>query len=195
MEENQEKYADRFKELRQLMGLSLRKMSQLCQYSDSYLSSVEDGKAIPSKEMIETVCKMFHVNQEWMDYGAEPIFIDDEGVQKKEEKVKSVPERLAELRENYAMTYRQFAEKVGSNVETYRNLEQGTRLINHRQAKKIADACNVGIDWLMYGEETAKEYPLNDRMLEYLQKYPEIRKMVLKKIQQIDNKVKEWPEI
>ena len=32
-------------------------------------------------------------------------------------------------------------------------------------------------------------------MLEYLQKYPEIRKMVLKKIQQIDNKVKEWPEI
>lgn len=190
LQENR-KYAERFVELRKMLGMTANKMASLCQYSGAHIIAIEKGEDAPSMEMIDCICDLFHVNKEWLTLGTGEMFTDEEGLHRREHQIVNVPIRLKSLREREGKNYKQFAQFVGCNTETYRAAELGMRTITLRQAKKIADACNVGIDWLMYGEETAKEYPLNDRMLEYLQKYPEIRKMVLEKIQQINNDEKE----
>ena len=91
---------------------------------------------------------------------------------------------MKELREARKLNYKEFSKIVGVNAETYRNLEQGTRLMTERQAKKIANACDVGIDWLMYGEENAKEYPIDVHMLEFLKEHPEVRAELREKMKQ-----------
>lgn len=176
-------FAKRFAELRKIMCLSIFQMSLLCHYSASYLCDLEHGVATPSNEMMSAVCSTFHVNREWLETGNGSIFYDDEGAQVREHKIEAAPERLKELREARKLNYKEFSKMVGVNAETYRNLEQGTRLLTERQAKKIANACDIGIDWLLYGEENAKEYPLNEDMVAYLQQNPELRKAIREKMQ------------
>lgn len=178
-----QEYAKRIMLLRQMMGLSILRMADLSHYSPSYLCGLEQGIATPSNEMMSSVCSTFHVNREWLETGKGPIFYDEEGAQVREHKIEEAPERLKELREARKLNYKAFSKIVGVNAETYRNLEQGTRLLTERQAKKIANACDVGIDWLLYGEESAKAYPLNEDMVAYLQQNPELRKAIREKMQ------------
>lgn len=128
------------------------------------------------------------MNCEWLETGNGPIFYDENGAQVREHKIEAASVRLKELREARKLNYKEFSKTVGVNAETYRNLEQGTRLLTERQAKKIADACDVGIDWLLYGEENTKEYPINDRMIEFLKEHPEVRAELREKMKQYDGK-------
>ena len=50
--------------------------------------------------------------------------------------------------------------------------------MSERQAKRIADACNVGLDWLLYGDEEQKDDPINEKVLDWLRHHPEERKRI-----------------
>ena len=50
------------------------------------------------------------------------------------------------------------------------------------KAKKIADALDVGVDYILYGDETKKDNPVNDNLIRWLWSHPEIRKEIWDKI-------------
>ena len=41
------------------------------------------------------------------------------------------------------------------------------------KARKIADALKVGVDWILYGDQEKKYFPVNGKMIEWLKTHPE----------------------
>ena len=48
------------------------------------------------------------------------------------------------------------------------------------KARKIADALEVGVDWILYGDQEKKYFPVNGKMIEWLKDHPEIREQIWK---------------
>lgn len=67
-----------------------------------------------------------------------------------------------------------------SDIMTEKNM------LTEDKAKKIADALDVGVDWLLYGEEVRKDYPINDELLKWLWNNPEIRKELWERYESVE---------
>lgn len=74
------------------------------------------------------------------------------------------------------MSTRQFGKLIGVANTTVIRLERDEIQITHRRAKKIADVCEVGLKWFLYGDENAKSYPCGDIMIAYLEEHIDVRK-------------------
>ena len=70
------------------------------------------------------------------------------------------------------------AARTGISLANLVEVEFGRRKMSARFAKKIEDACDVSASWLLYGDEQSKENPCGDKMIEFLRKTPEARKIV-----------------
>lgn len=64
------------------------------------------------------------------------------------------------------------------NFTTISSLERGKSSITEATAKLIEKEYGVGLDWLYYGDEKARDYPIDDEMLKYLKAHPELRKEI-----------------
>ena len=61
-------------------------------------------------------------------------------------------------------------------------IEAGENRLKENRAEDIAEALEVGVEWLLHGDETKKDDPVNHRMIEWLWKHPEIRKEIWNQI-------------
>ena len=50
------------------------------------------------------------------------------------------------------------------------------------KARKIADALEVGVDWILYGDQEKKYFPVNGKMIEWLKTHPEERERIWEKM-------------
>ena len=50
------------------------------------------------------------------------------------------------------------------------------------KARKIADALEVGVDWILYGDQEKKYFPVNEKMIEWLKTHPEERERIWEKM-------------
>lgn len=51
-----------------------------------------------------------------------------------------------------------------------------------QHAKRIEEFLGIGADWLLYGDEDAKECPCGDAMIRYLKKHPDVRREIWEKM-------------
>lgn len=160
-------------------------MAKLCGYSTAYIIKIENGESKPTIEMIEAVCTAFHVSKDWL--------ISGEGTML-ERMLKPMDngwiERLKSLRAERQMSTRQFGKLIGVTNATVIRLERGDIQITQRRAKKIADACEVGVKWLLNGDENVKSYPCSDAMIAYLEKHMDVREYVWSKMKHDDDAAK-----
>lgn len=56
------------------------------------------------------------------------------------------------------------------------------------KANKIASALCVGVDFILYGDESKKNDPVDDKMIEWLWNHPEVRKEIWNSINIYKNK-------
>ena len=61
--------------------------------------------------------------------------------------------------------------------------ENGHYRLKENKAEDIAEALEVGVEWLLHGDET-KNDPVNHHMIEWLRKHPEIRQEIWNQIHQ-----------
>ena len=112
-----------------------------------------------------------HIDRNWLLSGeGEPY-----GEKTKVKDGVTILERLHELQG--LQKQNDFAAYVGLPASTYCTIING-RELSERQAKRIAEACNVGLDWLLYGDEEQKDDPINDKVLDWLRHHPEERKRI-----------------
>ena len=50
------------------------------------------------------------------------------------------------------------------------------------KARKIADALEVGVDWILYGDQEKKYFPVNGKKIEWLKTHPEERERIWEKM-------------
>ena len=173
--------------LRQTLLLSISEFSMRTGYSRVHLSRVEAGERKVTPEMIETVRKAFHLDASWPDCVDLPS--SDNAVDPSVADLKTLisieatKERLFALRKELELNLKWFAKLTGISVANIEAVEYERRKLTMRMAKRIEDACGIGTEWLLHGDEGAKYHPCGQRMNSFLKRHPEARKLVWEKME------------
>lgn len=69
---------ERIKDLRKnILHLSQKDFAEQINISRSNLGNIETNKINLTERVLTDICRTFHVNQEWLSNGTEPIFVED----------------------------------------------------------------------------------------------------------------------
>ena len=63
-------------------------------------------------------------------------------------------------------------------------LERGKFQLKRKAGAKLAEALDVGVDWLLNGDEGKKLYPADKKLIDWLWEHPEIREELWKKMEE-----------
>jgi transcriptional regulator with XRE-family HTH domain len=164
--------------LRNRLQLSKADFAKRIGYSLAHLRRVEKGESLPTMEMIESIIKEFQLNPIWpfLDEG-EDLFTETSRLQA-DEVSSSAGSRLVQWRKGKGIQQKELAAIAGISLPNLVEVEFGRRRMTIRFAKKIEDACAISASWLLYGDEQSKENPCGDKMIDFLRKTPEARKLV-----------------
>ncbi len=179
---------DRLKAVRSALGLSSVQLSKSIDIEPYQWERFESGDVLPSIGVISSVGRKYRVSKEYLVFGAGDLFTD-EG---RHFANQTIRDRLISLRGE--RTAYSFAKLCGIGLPTYEAIENGTKEASIKQIRRIAEATGVGEKWLLTGDEKAKDYPVNDDLIAFLDAHPEIRKGLWNQIgkpEELDKKLKE----
>ena len=168
----------RIKELRSYLGLSLADFGNAIGYTATHVSRLEKGGTEPKKSLLKRISETFSVN---------PSYFEDRGIRIEDAVQKPVEQaiinaevsaRLKSARRERGLKQKELAEIAGVENALISGVENHNRLLTEPMAKKLADALMVGVDWLLYGVEGKKEYPVNDEMIDWLWTQKQLRKNI-----------------
>lgn len=71
----------------------------------------------------------------------------------------------------------ELARHSGVDASIINRVEFGAKL-TEKQGVKLAEALEVGISWLLLGNEKKKEYPADKKMIDWLWEHSDVRKEI-----------------
>lgn len=182
-------------QIRSALGLSAAAFANRCGYAGSTILRMERGKENILDEFCSKLCSTYGVNPAWIndvtDEG-DKNHVDDSQMFTDEKRFGkdflpvdgAVPEtqgeRVRQVLNDSGLTQREFAAKIGTATSNLQDIMQGRRKLSVRYAEKIEKAMHVGVDWLLFGIEEAKEWPCSEEMMLFLKRNPEVRKKIWK---------------
>ena len=165
-------------ELRNKLGVSRVAFAKDLGSSATQMKRMEIGTVIPDDEFIQKICSTYHVNPA---YFTGEVDIDDAvSVVRPEEKKKQVGKRLKKMRIEKGLTLKELSALVGLSYSQLSLIENGEYMLNEKRAADIGEALEVGDEWLLYGEENNKVFPVDRKMVEWLKSHPEVREEISK---------------
>ena len=165
-------------ELKNKLGLSRASFAKALDISPSQMARIEAGKVVLSDEFLLKVCGTFHVNPSFF---TGEIDIDEAvSVVSPQEKKKQVGNRLKQMRIEKGLTLKELSDLVGLSDSQLCLIENGTSTLTEKRAVILGEALEVGIEWLLYGDQEKKYFPVNGKMIEWLKDHPEIREQIWK---------------
>lgn len=165
-------------ELRNKLGLSRVAFAKDLGSSATQMKRMEIGTVIPDDEFIQKICSTYHVNPA---YFTGEIDIDEAvTVVSPEEKKKQIGNRVKQMRIEKGLTLKELSALVGLSYSQLSLIENGEYMLTEKRAADIGEALEVGVEWLLYGDEEKKYFPLNEQMAQWLWKHPEIREQIWK---------------
>lgn len=172
----------KIKELRAYLQLSQAAFAKPIGLSPTHIARFEKGKSVPKDETIENICSAFGVKREYF-YGCLPVeeAVNTEDVVKIWNPEIGTVKRLKEARKEKGWTQSELARQAGVSQQLINGFETGKRL-SGRQGRKIAEALEIGFEWLMEGDERRKMYPADQKMIDWLWQHEDIRKMLWEKV-------------
>lgn len=165
-------------ELRNKLGLSRVAFAKDLGSSATQMKRIEIGTVIPDDEFIQKICSTYHVNPSFF---TGDVDIDDAvSVVSPEEKKKQVGNRVKQLRIEKGLTLKEVSALVGLSYSQLSLIENGEYMLNEKRAADIGEVFHVRVEWLLYGDEEKKYFPLNEQMAQWLWNHPEVREEIWK---------------
>lgn len=164
-------YSSRFRAIKERFAVSDMTLSQIMCCSERHVKDICGGKARPDEAEMRKILRTFPVRREWLllEEGPMPEASFD-GL--------SAAQRLRKLRTSLQLSEEELAEQADLSASLIRRLEDGSIRFRTPAAEKIADACRVGVQWLLYGKAERKNNPVTASMKEWLWNHPEVRKKI-----------------
>lgn len=94
---------------------------------------------------------------------------------------KGIIERLRTARKKKGYGVVELNALVGLSSGHLSKIEHGDIVLTSQTAEKIADALDIGVEWLLKGDEEKKDYPISEKLIVWLWKNPELRKELWEK--------------
>ena len=168
---------EKIKELRKLLNLSLVAFSKPLGCSPTHIKRMEVGTVIPDEEFISKMCEVYHISPAYFDGS---VSIEELNIKDKEEEKKEIGKRLKQARKEKGMTLKELSLLASITDAQLSLTENGHYRLKENRAEDIAEALEVGVEWLLYGEERNKHFPADRKMMEWLKDHPEIREQIWK---------------
>ena len=168
---------EKIKELRKLLNLSLVSFSKPLGCSPTHIKRMEVGTVIPDEEFISKMCEVYHISPAYFDGS---VSIEELNIKDKEEEKKEIGKRLKQARKEKGMTLKELSLLASITDAQLSLTENGHYRLKENRAEDIAEALEVGVEWLLYGEERNKHFPADRKMIEWLKDHPEIREQIWK---------------
>ena len=160
-----EELSVRIRELRGYLNLSQAVFAGPLNLSPTHIARFERGESIPSPETLDAICKAFSVDRRYFE-GTNASISVEEAVERKNPE-EGVAGRLKTAREAKGWSQNELAKRADVNQATINRVEFGAKL-TEKQAVKIAEVLEVGVEWLLKGDEEKKDYPVDQRMIRWL---------------------------
>ena len=167
---------EKIRNLRSHLGLSLAAFGECIEVTPTHVARLEKGTAAVTEDMIDRICAAFHVERAYFDGTKELADALTPSTQSAE-----TGRRLKEARERRGWTQREMEEATGVAQAVISRLESGAKL-TEKMGRKLAEALEVGLDWLMVGEERNKYFPADRKMIEWLKDHEAVRQEIWEKM-------------
>ena len=79
------------------------------------------------------------------------------------------------------------SEKSGVDRTLINRVESGAKF-TEKQAVRLAETLEVGVEWLLQGDEKSKEYPVDQQMIRWLWEHEDVRREVWNRMQESEQK-------
>ena len=153
--------SERFRKIREELNQPASYITKQLElgYSEAAYSSVEAGRTKASVRFCQRIELVFHVNPAFLRDGEEPVLLEDSRKRGSEEQIRK---RILELDPAWDES------QVPGKAE---------RLSMH-YLEEQAERLDVGMDYLMCGDEKSRRWPCDRRMAAWLKGHEESRKKV-----------------
>ena len=158
-------------DLRSYLGLSLKAFGDAIDYTGTHILRIEQKAVNPSEQFIQKVCEGLHVDPEYFT-GEMPV---EQAVQKVEVDTAGAGQRLSIARQEKGLSMWELSRRAGISQPQISLLESGKYQVKRKAAEKLAAALEVGVDWLLTGDEEKKAFPADKAMVDWLWQHPEVR--------------------
>ncbi len=165
-------YSATIAKLRKYLRLSQAAFAEPLGLSPTHIARFEKGVSIPSAETITSICKAFGVDPV---YFAASSYIAVEDAVVFTDQSKLIQERLKVAREAKGWSQYELGKRSGVDASIINRVEFGAKL-TMKQGVKLAEALEVGIDWLMEGKEDRKNWPADAKLINWLWVNEEVRR-------------------
>lgn len=163
--------------LQELSDLSDTEFAQKLNINRTSLYAIYSGMRFPTPLIMRTARRVFPpemVQAACSEKTSEKVFSETEPIHHTED---STPgERVRKVREKAKLYQDDLARMIHATLSDIRRIEKDEQPLTVRRAQRIADLCDVGEDYILYGLEERKEYPVNEKLFHYLWEHPEIRR-------------------
>ncbi|WP_022776077.1 helix-turn-helix transcriptional regulator [Butyrivibrio sp. AE2015] len=169
------KLASQIKLFREYLGLTCREFGERIGYSGSYINQCEHELIEVPANIISLICENYNIDEE---YFAGKISLKEatKHISTQAEIDADRAKRLKMLRKRFGMTQTMLYDVSGVDNKAISKIETFERPLEKEQAEMIAKALNIGVDWLLYGNEKRMNYPIDDRIIDWLWENGDVRK-------------------
>ena len=171
---------EKIHELRMYLGLSLRAFGEPIGYTGMHISRFEKNVLIPDERVIQKICEVFHVEP---SYFTGELSVEQAVHKDAEDEVKSAAaQRLTSARLEKGLSMWELSRRAGISQPQISMLESGKYQLKRKAGAKLAEALDVGVDWLLTGDEGKKQYPADRKLIDWLWEHPEVREELWKRM-------------
>lgn len=165
-------------DLRSYLGLSLKAFGDAIDYTGTHILRIEQKAVNPSEQFIQKVCEGLHVNPEYFT-GEMPV---EQAVQKVEVDTAGAGQRLSIARQEKGLSMWELSKRAGISQPQISVLESGKYQLRRKAGEKLAAVLEVGVEWLLTGDEEKKDFPADKAMVNWLWQHPEVREELWKRM-------------
>ena len=169
---------EKIHELRMYLGLSLRAFGEPIGYTGMHISRFEKNVLNPDERVIQKICQVFHVDP---SYFTDELSVE-QSVQKMDVDTAGAGQRLTSARQEKGLSMWELSRRAGISQPQISMLESGKYQLKRKAGEKLAAALEVGVDWLLTGDEGKKQYPADKKLIEWLWEHPEVREELWKRM-------------
>ena len=165
------------RELRNYLKISVRDFSAKLGVVPTTIYWYENGGTL-TESHIEDICQAFNVDKEYFK-GTMTLedAVDYSGYNhQRVERIRDM------MNERGIKTNKELSLLSGISTTRLSDIMAEKNKLTEDKARKIADALEVGVDWILYGDQEKKYFPVNGKMIEWLKTHPEERERIWEKM-------------
>lgn len=173
---NNKSKGSKIRQLREEMGLGRTEFGAKIGYTYQQMERVEDDLTPVTDDLLRKLSREYGISVAWLEGESENVspHPGDSNEMRRA--------RMRQVYEESGLTQREFGRQTHTATSMLGDVISGRKPLTIRYARKIEESLDVGMDWLLYGDERAKEDPCDEAMLTFIKTHPDIRKEIREKM-------------